>query len=227
MYGFYKYSLYNYLNFLNKKLGKTETVKALGALFGRQVLVFNCDDGLNYKSVGRLFIGLVMSGVWGCFDEFNRLKEDQLSAIADQIQAIQYALKKKKKSLSMLQKTVPVNQHAAIFVTMNPAGKGYGGRSNLPSNLKALFRPIAMGYPDKTKIAEVALLSDGFLNAKKLGRKLVYVFSTAKNMLTSQRHYDWGLRSLKSIVRTAGTTRRRMWKEEITPEQTLKFEVSL
>jgi len=30
--------------------GKTESVKALGQAFGRQVLVFNCDEGLYYKA---------------------------------------------------------------------------------------------------------------------------------------------------------------------------------
>jgi len=65
--------------------GKTESVKALGQAFGRQVLVFNCDEGLDYKSMGRIFIGLVKCGAWGCFDEFNRLLEEQLSAISQQI----------------------------------------------------------------------------------------------------------------------------------------------
>ena len=73
--------------------GKTESVKALGHNFGRQVLVFNCDEGLDYKSMGRIFIGLVKCGAWGCFDEFNRLLEVQLSAISQQIQIIQYAIK--------------------------------------------------------------------------------------------------------------------------------------
>ena len=38
--------------------GKTESVKALGGAFGRQVLVFNCDEGIDSKSMGRIFMGL-------------------------------------------------------------------------------------------------------------------------------------------------------------------------
>lgn len=73
--------------------GKTESVKALGGLLGRQVLVFNCDEGIDVKSMGRIFVGLVKCGAWGCFDEFNRLEEAVLSAVSMQIQTIQDALK--------------------------------------------------------------------------------------------------------------------------------------
>ena len=45
--------------------------------------------------MGRIFTGLVKCGAWGCFDEFNRLREDQLSAISQQIQLIMEALKLK------------------------------------------------------------------------------------------------------------------------------------
>jgi len=74
--------------------------------------------------MGRIFIGLVKSGAWGCFDEFNRLKEDQLSAISQQIQIIQDAIKEKTTSIKLLGRVVDVDFNAGIFVTLNPAGKG-------------------------------------------------------------------------------------------------------
>ena len=60
------------------------------------------------KSMGRIFIGLVKCGAWGCFDEFNRLEEAVLSAVSMQIQTIQAALKSKKASCELLDKTVSI-----------------------------------------------------------------------------------------------------------------------
>ena len=45
--------------------GKIESVKVLGACLGRQVLVFNCDEGIDFQTMGRIFIGLVRCGAWG------------------------------------------------------------------------------------------------------------------------------------------------------------------
>ncbi len=160
-----------------------------------QVLVFNCGEEFDFRSMGRIFVGLVRCGAWGCFDEFNRLEEEVLSALSTQIQAIQVrgwvlareagvagserllqgaqrllrralhgallhgqllvrpridprhpcwraqgALKERSGSVCLLGRQVAVDANAGIFVTLNPAGKGYGGRSKLPDNLKQLFR---------------------------------------------------------------------------------------
>nr|CAB3240329.1 cytoplasmic dynein 2 heavy chain 1-like [Phallusia mammillata] len=198
--------------------GKTESVKALGGLFGRQVLVFNCDEGIDVKSMGRIFIGLVKCGAWGCFDEFNRLEEAVLSTVSMDIQVIQAALKSRAPTVDLLGRQVDINPNSGIFITMNPAGKGYGGRQKLPDNLKQLFRPVAMSKPDNEQIAEVILFSEGFREAKALGRKLVAVFNLSCELLTPQQHYDWGLRALKTVLRGSGqalhTLRRKLEAED-------------
>ncbi|KAJ1562887.1 Cytoplasmic dynein 2 heavy chain 1 [Nowakowskiella sp. JEL0078] len=189
--------------------GKTESVKALGVLFGRQVLVFNCDEGIDYKSMGRIFVGLVKCGAWGCFDEFNRLEsivihKGCLSAVSQQIQVIQFALKSNSTNVNLLEKIVDLNPNSGIFVTLNPAGKHYGGRQNLPDNLKQLFRSVAMTHPDNELISEVMLYSEGFQLGKELGSKVVSVFTLCKQLLSQQQHYDWGLRPLKTTLWLAG-----------------------
>ena len=57
-------------------------------------------------SMGRIFIGLVKCGAWGCFDEFNRLEEAVLSAVSMQIQSIQAAIKGQQKDVELLGRTV-------------------------------------------------------------------------------------------------------------------------
>ena len=183
--------------------GKTESVKALGQAFGRQVLVFNCDEGIDFNAMGRIFVGLTKSGAWGCFDEFNRLLEEQLSAISIQIQLIQNAIKNKSGEILLLNSNVLVNYNSAIFVTLNPASKAYGGRSKLPDNLKMLFRPIAMSTPDNQQIARTLLYSEGFKYSDVLAQKVVSLFLLCKQGLSKQIHYEWGLRSLKTILTVA------------------------
>ena len=67
-----------------------------------------------------------------------------------------------------------------------------------------------MTVPDTDLIAEVLLLAEGFGAARQLGGKLVSLFSLAKQLLSPQQHYDWGLRALKTCLSTAGKELRQV-----------------
>ncbi|OEH78569.1 dynein heavy chain related [Cyclospora cayetanensis] len=191
--------------------GKTESVKALGSALGRYTLVFNCDETFDFNAMGRLFSGLCQVGAWGCFDEFNRLDERILSAVSEQILTIQVGLREGRKEIELLGKATKLNTDVGIFVTMNP---GYAGRSNLPDNLKQLFREVSMIKPDKQLIAQVTLYAQGFRSAERLSGKIISLYDLCDRQLSKQPHYDFGLRSLKSALSSAGRLKRQLLQEQ-------------
>ncbi|XP_030042289.1 dynein axonemal heavy chain 2 [Microcaecilia unicolor] len=185
--------------------GKTETVKDLGKALGMYVIVVNCSEGLDYKSMGRMYSGLAQTGAWGCFDEFNRINIEVLSVVAQQILSILSALSANLTRFIFEGREIQLVWSCGIFITMNP---GYAGRTELPDNLKSMFRPISMVVPDSTLIAEIILFGEGFNNCKLLAKKVYTLYSLAVQQLSKQDHYDFGLRALTSLLRYAGKKRR-------------------
>ncbi|XP_051721899.1 dynein axonemal heavy chain 11 [Ctenopharyngodon idella] len=185
--------------------GKTETTKDLGRALGVMVYVFNCSEQMDYKSIGNIFKGLAQTGAWGCFDEFNRIAVEVLSVVAVQVKTIQDAIRNKRKRFLFLDEEISLKPSVGIFITMNP---GYAGRTELPENLKALFRPCAMVVPDMELICEIMLMSEGFQSAQILGNKFITLYRLCKELLSKQDHYDWGLRSVKPVLVVAGALKR-------------------
>jgi len=206
--------------------GKTETTKDLARALALPCYVFNCSDQMNYKTMADIFRGLAQTGSWGCFDEFNRISIEVLSVVATQVKTVQDCVRK----FAVVANREPEFQHlppglpptkvgefmfegdvisltptCGFFITMNP---GYAGRTELPENLKVLFRSCAMIRPDLKPICENMLMSEGFQGARVLAVKFVTLYELSSELLSKQAHYDWGLRAVKSVLRVAGALKR-------------------
>ncbi|CAH1801914.1 unnamed protein product [Owenia fusiformis] len=185
--------------------GKTETTKDLAKALGLLCVVTNCGEGMDYKAVGKILSGLCQCGAWGCFDEFNRIDVSVLSVISTQLKTMQNALIMNLKRFHFEGQEIGMDNRVGVFITMNP---GYAGRTELPESVKALFRPVVVIVPDLQQICEIMLFSEGFLMAKVLAKKMTVLYKLAKEQLSKQYHYDFGLRALKSVLVMAGELKR-------------------
>ncbi|XP_050362992.1 cytoplasmic dynein 2 heavy chain 1 [Nymphalis io] len=187
--------------------GKTESVKALGCLFGRLVLVFNCDEAMDAECMGRLLTGVALCGAWGCFDEFNRLSSATLAVVSHQFASLLAAMRRVDptgdRTALLNGKQVVVSEWCGVAATMNPATRGYGGRRSLPPALQHALRPLALRPPPRAELAARLLAASAaqpHLQPEQLADDLDAVFTLASTLLSAQRHYDWGLRALKAAV---------------------------
>eukprot|EP00835_Amoeboradix_gromovi_P003948 NODE_282_length_11867_cov_0.266995.p1 type:complete len:2718 gc:universal NODE_282_length_11867_cov_0.266995:328-8481(+) len=172
--------------------GKTETIKYLGALLGKQVIVFNCDATINYNDFKHSLLGVIASQQWGCFDEFNRLNVKVMGLISSELSLMLNAQYQRLKEVKYMDITVKVPS-TITAITMNPSSKLYGARNELPSVIRDIFKTILMENTDMYKIL------NNIIAHADLIRVLEYCV-TLSHLLIKSPINEFGLRTLKPIL---------------------------
>ncbi|XP_066907622.1 dynein axonemal heavy chain 10 [Halyomorpha halys] len=186
--------------------GKTATVRDLSKIFGTLCIFTSCSRLINKQNINNIFATLCNEGLWGCFEDLIEIDVSVISMVTIELNAIRCASLSKAQSLHMDGFDINFEPSTQIIITSNIF---YSSKNKkLPESIKLLFRPVGCLLPNIEDICYAILLSEGFYNAKVLSKKITRLYEMADNILFHSNHYDFSLRSLKSLLVKCGNFRR-------------------
>lgn len=179
--------------------GKSETIKSLAKAIAVQFHIFNCTNIISYDFLSQIFKGYISSGAWLCFKNFETLKTDFLSRITQTLTSIFQIIATNLKVVIFEGSSLKINQTGHVCIITKLDLFKY---SNLPDNLKVLFRSVSMMIPDMNRIVEVKLFSGGISNSKLLASKLITLYKIFSEQLWCHSCNIFNLYSIKVIIKT-------------------------
>ncbi|XP_049322976.1 dynein heavy chain domain-containing protein 1 isoform X2 [Astyanax mexicanus] len=187
--------------------GKKETLLQLGWALGRQVVTLRICASTSLPLVCQMLIGALQTGAWLVLDSVESMDQGSLSVLGQHLTDLHQHLsivpkQQKVQELQDLndlalperkpwcQKTAEMEcqvPFAGSNISVKPSfgcvlisSNGYS--AEIPENLRVVTRPVSLMHPDYSIITEVLLVSLGFSEAASLSRRLVSLFSLAKDL---------------------------------------------
>ncbi|XP_067287609.1 dynein heavy chain domain-containing protein 1 [Pseudorasbora parva] len=216
--------------------GKQHAAVQLGYALGRQVVILKCCSSTGSLIISQRLLGAFQTGAWLVLDSVDLLGQGTLSELGQHLTEIHQHLsavqRQEQEKGHELSSTVGKCSSGEFFKKYNStvsevechiAGKNIwakltygcitisanGYSTEIPENLRAAMRPVAMMQPHYRFIAEVMLMSFGFSDAATISRRLDSLFSLAKNSqclpdFVSGYQTSW-LVLLKNVIVASGT----------------------
>ncbi|XP_076762246.1 dynein axonemal heavy chain 7 [Xylocopa sonorina] len=194
----YEYHLYGALTGPSAT-GKSETIKSLAKAIAIQFRTFNCISILSFDLLSCIFKGFIACGAWICFENFDILHSDLLSRITQTIICFSQAVTTNLKTIMFNGTSLKLNPtgHICIITKL-----GLSKCSNIPDNLKTLFRTVSMVVPDMKRIVEVKFSAGGISNSKLLTLKLITLYKILSEQLWCELCNIFNLYSMKVIIKS-------------------------
>lgn len=185
----------------NSITGKKTAFLEFARAVGKYILPFTCDSHTSIVVLGRILTGIVTSGVFCIID---KLHTQPLLTISQVVQSIsllrETAQRRESSNVPFFGRIIKIPSPLVLgcFVTIDSAS---AGAEEISGMLHTQMRAISFIKPAFATIAQGLLAMHCFSQADLLGAKLARLFSMMQDHLSVQNHYDFSLRTLKSVVR--------------------------
>jgi len=177
-------------------IGKSEFLYEFAHIVGYFPLFFNCGPIVSTYQVLSLLKGIVISGVWGCFVDFDRISPSVLSLLTDHFQIIRNAVSSDFKKVMFHDNEIPISPMFNIFTIHNL----YTNSRSVPYSIRNHFRSIIYNSFDIARYLSLSLSLIGFSNYELLSHKIVYSLEQINIQYDNPYRYSFGIKFINIFL---------------------------
>ncbi|KAJ1562908.1 Dynein heavy chain 3, axonemal [Nowakowskiella sp. JEL0078] len=185
-------------------VGKTELIKDFARYLGRMCYIIPCSEKTEQSLILVKLKSAISTGCWLCFDNLHLIPADLLSYVGQQInilhKGLQIAIKSKRTTLQFEGIDFPAKPDFHIFSTAI-AEKFW---RNIPINFRTQLTAIFLLPPDISVLAEILLVSKGYIFAQEVAGKLCHAIKALTTLIRGNSQlYDFSLQKIRAVIETA------------------------